>query len=95
MEEANRAFEERCRSRHSTGQREYGVATFLAAPTIDMAMEEAADLSNYMRYTFIKLYILQRVTAHLTKETDEMAARTDSHGFTPMSEVFRAFGMQS
>lgn len=87
IEEGNVAFEAQCKSRHEKGQEEYGTTTFLGAPTIEMAMEEAADLSNYARYTYIKLYFLKKHTEYLQQEHEKSQQQADSHGFVPLSKI--------
>jgi hypothetical protein len=59
IREGNARFETACAARHVEGAKEYGPIKFLEAPTIEMALEEIADLANYARYTYIKLHILQ------------------------------------
>jgi len=52
-------FDQRCFERHEMGQKKYGPNTFLNVDSIEMAIEELIDLENYVRYTFIKLRMLQ------------------------------------
>jgi len=49
--------------RHKTGAEEYGAFKFLENDTLDMLCEELADISNYARYTFIKVKLLQAALA--------------------------------
>lgn len=52
-------FDELCLQRHIAGSKKYGPGKFLAVDTMQEALEEIADLSNYARYTFIKVRLLQ------------------------------------
>jgi hypothetical protein len=80
--EAEQLFDSMCAERHKMGNQKYGLLTFLDMPTLQMAMEEVADLSNYARYTFVKLVLLQfairKVQADSVKEAE---------GFHTMEEV--------
>lgn len=52
-------FDELTQERHIKGAETYGPVNFMSVDTIRMAMEEVADLSNYARYTYIKLCLLR------------------------------------
>jgi hypothetical protein len=57
-------FDELVRQRHEMGAEKYGPGKFLSVDTMQEALYELADLSNYARYTFIKIRALQdRVAA--------------------------------
>lgn len=60
IEEASQEFDNMCQERHAMGNEKYGQVQFLQVDSISMALEEIADLANYARYTFIKLYLLRR-----------------------------------
>ena len=60
LQEASDAFDQLCRDRHAAGAEQYGDVNFLQVDTLRMGMEEVVDLANYARYTYIKLYLLQR-----------------------------------
>lgn len=60
--------DERTIERHNMGAQQYGPTTFLTADTLEMAIEEILDMMNYMRYTYIKLRILQDKIANITAE---------------------------
>lgn len=57
---ASAVFEEMTRDRHEMGAQKYGAVKFMEIDSIEMALEEVADLANYARYTFIKLWLLQQ-----------------------------------
>jgi len=59
IETANTAFEQDCFDRHAMGEKKYGDGTFLDKDTIRMAMDEAIDIANYMRYTYVKLFLMR------------------------------------
>jgi hypothetical protein len=56
-------FDDFCRSRAEEGAAEYGPVAFLGNDVITMMMEEIADISNYCRFQFVKLRILQEAFA--------------------------------
>lgn len=60
VEEANSEFEIACRDRHEMGAEKYGEDTFLDKDTLQMAMDEMADMANYLRYSYIKLYLMRK-----------------------------------
>ena len=53
--------------RHSMGEQKYGPGKFLQANTIEEALFEIVDMANYLRYTFVKLMLLN-------EQLDEMTA---------------------
>jgi hypothetical protein len=75
-EEAAMEFDELCRHRWDRGAEKYGPGKFLTVDTMNEALYEVADLSNYARMTFIRIRLLQRqleemneqVTSDFTKE---------------------------
>lgn len=52
-------FDSLCQERHEMGAEKYGNLNFMETDTIEMAIEEIADMANYLRYTYIKLRMLQ------------------------------------
>jgi hypothetical protein len=85
LQQADNDFAETCLTRHQKGEEKYGALTFLGNDTIEMAMEEVADLANYARYTWIRLWLLQRATAKLAAESPQ----TDHEGFVSLKELFK------
>lgn len=65
-------FDQMTVERHLKGQTEYGQYTFLGEGKnlIGEAMEEIADASNYLRYLFAKLYILDQVLAKALEDEE-------------------------
>jgi hypothetical protein len=55
----SKEFDALCAERHEMGAEKYGPGKFLTVDTLQEALEEIVDLSNYARYTFIKLRALQ------------------------------------
>jgi len=55
----NQEFDQRCLERHEMGEKKYGAGTWMNVDNFEMAIEEVIDLSNYVRFTFIKLRMLQ------------------------------------
>ena len=83
IQQASNDLDEACLQRHARGQEKYGELTFLENDTIEMAMEEVADMMNYLRYTWIKLWLLQKAVA---KQVQKHPA-ADSDGFIPLKEM--------
>jgi hypothetical protein len=52
-------FDEVTQHRHMFGQEKYGPVKFLEIDSFEMALEELADLANYVRYSWIKLKLIQ------------------------------------
>lgn len=52
-------FSELCAQRQEDGEKEYGSFTWLENDVIRMMAEELADTTNYCRFQFAKLMILQ------------------------------------
>lgn len=77
---ASDAFEETCQKRHEMGAEQYGPTGFMRVDTLRMAMEEVADLANYARYTYIKLWLLQDELMSTEEE------QVGPHAFTPLKE---------
>jgi hypothetical protein len=77
LQQASDEFDRWCQERHERGAEEYGAFNFFKVDTVQMAMEEVADLANYARYTFIKLYVLQHAL------NDNMGPATTSTGTMP------------
>lgn len=77
IEHASESFDALTMARHEMGAEKYGEVKFLEVDSLEMAMEEVIDLANYARYTFIKLYLLQRAMAkQLDKPAPDMLGRT-------------------
>lgn len=74
-------FDQMCQMRHEAGNEEYGPVAFLENDTLLMALEELADLSNYARYTFIKVYILADRLGKIQPEE-----QIGANAFTPVAK---------
>jgi hypothetical protein len=78
IQEYSNEFDQMTQDRHSAGEEVYGPLKFLGVDTIQEALEEIVDLSNYARYTFIKLKILQaKVITGDLKDGESDKASTD------------------
>jgi hypothetical protein len=60
LQELSEEYDRRCQERHDMGEQKYGAGTWMGIDTIEMAIEEIVDLGNYVRFTFIKLRMLQQ-----------------------------------
>jgi hypothetical protein len=58
IQKASELFDKMTVERHELGMEKYGPFKFLGANTVEEAMFELVDLSNYARYTFIKLALM-------------------------------------
>jgi hypothetical protein len=85
-------FDVRCQERHNMGATQYGAFAFLGKDMMEEAMFEVLDLSNYARYSYIKMRMMQLQIAEHQKEFDEwrnqkvasmMNQERPQHGFTP------------
>lgn len=83
--EASLAFSKMVQQRHNDGAQKYGAIAFLAADTIEMALEELADLMNYARYTAIKLILLQ-------KQIDEATVKNPSTPMLGVDSIVNPYG---
>ena len=79
---AEQMFETMCKERHVLGNSKYGQLTFLEMPTLEMALEEIADLANYARYTFIRVWLLRNSLNEL--QAQSLAGK---EGFFTMDQV--------
>lgn len=72
-------FDELCRSRHAgVGQEQYGNFKFLNNDRLwEDILEELADASNYLRYMYIRIRMVQEAA---------LASRTDSTPFVGTAE---------
>lgn len=71
-EQWSKEYDQMCQDRHDMGKEKYGPVKFLEVDSIEMALEEITDMSNYLRYTFIKLKQLQFAIASMVPaELDE------------------------
>ena len=80
--EAEALFDQMCLQRHEMGRSKYGNLTFLHMPTLEMALEELADLANYARYTFVKVALVRQQIKNLQEQ-----AVLSQDGFHTMDEV--------
>lgn len=53
--------------RHTMGEQKYGPGKFLQANTVEEALFEIVDMANYLRYTFIKLMLLNERLDEMTE----------------------------
>lgn len=79
---ADQEFRDQCQARLEKGEVQYGSTKFLSVDTLDEAMAEVIDLSNYARFTYIKLYMLRQSLAEITARHPA----ADAHGFVPTKE---------
>jgi hypothetical protein len=66
--EANAVFDEMVKDRLQKGEEQYGAYSFFQNNTLEMALEELADLVNYARFTFVKVWVLGRKLGEFVEE---------------------------
>lgn len=71
LQHLSEEFDALCQIRGDEGAEEYGPVAFLKAPLIRMAAEELADLTNYARFMYIKLRLLEE---HLNASGIDLSA---------------------
>jgi hypothetical protein len=86
LREADEAFVARLQERLEKGEQKYGSLKFFEVDTLEEAMLEVLDLANYARFTFIKLFLLQRASTKVM-EKDPL---TDHQGFVSLKEMFKS-----
>lgn len=52
-------FDQMCEQRHNMGAQKYGAGKFLTVDTMEEALFELVDLSNYAKYTYVRIRLLQ------------------------------------
>lgn len=67
-QQASALFFQMMQDRHVMGEAKYGPIKFMDVNTLEEAMEEVVDLSNYAMYTFMKLYVLNQQLQKLLPE---------------------------
>jgi hypothetical protein len=87
VNEARVLFEQMTRDRHQYGQLKYGEHTFLGAPTMQMCLEEIADLANYAQYTFIKVALLKEAI-ETAQVTSMQKSGGETGGFISTQDMF-------
>jgi hypothetical protein len=84
LQEADESFVARLQERLEKGDEKYGQLRFLEVDTLEEAMKEVLDLANYARFTYIKLFLLQRAATR----TATKSPLTDRQGFVSLKEMF-------
>lgn len=69
LQELSNEFDERGLQRHQEGAEKYGPLRFVEVDTVEEALAEILDLSNYLRYTYLRLRLLQM---YVNKQVGEM-----------------------
>jgi len=96
LEVFNQEFFDLCEVRHNDGAKEYGDLNFLTVNLPEFIYEEMADISNYVRFMYIRLRLLEEMTrergidmsaAFVGEVRDEDEVPSGSSSFVPTSEV--------
>jgi hypothetical protein len=96
LEAASLEFDKMCRERWEMGAREYGETSFLnpEVDTLQMAIEEIVDLSNYARMTFMKLRMIQSVITN-EANNEERSTQAQRDGFIPAGDALPLFDWET
>jgi hypothetical protein len=81
---ADAEFVDLAAERLKAGAEKYGPHKFLTVDTLEEAMQEVLDLSNYARMTYIKLYLLKYSLSQI-----ETNVEPDKDGFVSMKEFIQ------
>jgi len=85
VEEANRHLDREMIRKEGVGAERYGEMAFLGNPTLEMAMDEITDLINYMRFTFTKIYIMNKMLKEMNEQRSPL-----QDGFIATKDLFGA-----
>lgn len=73
VEEASALFDSTCQARHKLGAEKYGPVKFLEPGTnlYEELRNELVDAANYARYLYVRLWVLEQMTAgrSVTRDT--------------------------
>lgn len=86
LQKLSNEFDERCQERHDMGEKKYGAGTWLGVDTLEMAIEEVIDLSNYVRFSYVRLRLLQEALG-TSKATETALPGMEMLG----KDAFRSF----
>jgi hypothetical protein len=81
--EASAVYDDAMAARHAMGNEKYGAVKFLSVNSIEEAMAEIVDLGNYARYTFIKLYLINRALREEILPVGEDVQMLGDNSFVP------------
>ena len=96
LERYSEEFDELCQQRHDDGSKEYGPLAFLDNDMFAFAYEEMADTAIYMRFSFVKLRIVQEKlnalgidlsTVSAEEVRDALQVSSGATSFSPSKEV--------
>ncbi len=76
LQTASEAFDNLCKTQWEKGRREYDDFNFLKVNTLEFALEELADLANYARMTFIKVWLIKEALASQLAESPQVGAKS-------------------
>jgi hypothetical protein len=68
VEEANQHLDREMIRKEGVGAQRYGEMAFLGNPTLEMAMDEITDLINYARFTYVKLFIMNKMLRGMNEQ---------------------------
>jgi predicted negative regulator of RcsB-dependent stress response len=85
------AFDAMCQDKHDMGAKKYGPVKFMKVNSISEAMEELVDMSNYVRYTWIKFALLKAEAEEFEEALQQLKAAkntpVDSNFVNPFKKV--------
>lgn len=99
LAELSSEFDAACQQRHVMGEEKYGPGTWLGIDTFEAALDELVDLANYIRFTYIKIRLLQEAldgdgstptplpgNERMGKESQVPTQSENVHGFVSLSQ---------
>jgi hypothetical protein len=81
LQELSDEFDELCARRHDAGAEKYGPLKFAGVDTLEEALQEVLDMGNYIRYTYIKLRLLQLSIANQVEDMEHPDSKLVPQGF--------------
>lgn len=71
LQDLSDEFDALCAERHEAGAKKYGPLKFAGVDTLEEACAEILDLANYVRYTYIKVRLMQLSIQNMMHGTPE------------------------
>lgn len=81
LQDLSDEFDRLCAERHEAGAEKYGPLKFAGADTLEEALQEVLDMANYVRYTYIKLRLLQMSVENIIGDMEHPDSKLRQQGF--------------
>ena len=80
LQKMNDDFERLMQERHEMGAKKYGPVKFMEVDSLEEATEELVDFANYIRYTYIKVRLLQEYLGGVVHEPEPLGKESYKKG---------------